>query len=390
MKCRICHSEEADTIVNLGHHPLADAFLTKEQLDELEVLYPLVLLQCKDCSLVYISHVVPKEKLYAHDYPYETGCNSEGVAHFRQLAIDVCKRYSLGSDSLILDIGSNDGTLLSGFQDLGCKVLGVEPVQALAEKANENGVFTLNCFIGQQGNIGSLYDVITATNVFAHIDDLHSVMEFVDKHLGPEGVFVIEVPDIKSLVENIAYDTIYHEHLSYFELHPLSNLFGQHGMGIIDIDWHPIHAGTMRYHVARPTKSGLSILGDACPPEDFNGFADNVYHHRKELRDVLISLKSMGKSIVGISAPAKGNTLLNYCDIGPDLLDYVTDVSERKIGRFTPGQHLEVKTDEDMIRDGKDYGIILAWNWAEPIKKRLREKGFKGSFIVPLPEIIVE
>jgi len=386
MKCRICQSEEADIIVNLGHQPLADAFLTKDQLDDLEVLYPLVLKQCKDCSLVYISHVVPKEKLYANDYPYETGCNVEGVAHFRQLAKDVCGRYSLGSDSRVMDIGSNDGTLLEGFRDLGCNVLGIEPVQALAEKANAKKIVTVNSFLGQQGIVGSMYDAITATNVFAHIDNLDEVMQFVAACLGPEGVFIVEAPVIETLFEELAYPTIYHEHLSYLSIESMERLVGQYGMYIDRVEEWPIHCGTNRYHILRGE-------GTSFGQKEYHGgrgFADAVSHHRKDLRDALISLKAMGKSIVGISAPAKGNTLLNYCDIGPDLLDYVTDVSERKIGRFTPGQHLEVKTDEDMIRDEKDFGLILAWNWAEPIKKGLREKGFKGSFITPLPEIVVE
>lgn len=387
MKCRICHSTDLTMFLSLGHQPPSDAFLTADQLNEPEVTYPLDVYICEKCKLVQLGYVVPADILYNSEYPYETGKNKHGVAHFKDFAKDTCQRYGLTKESLVVDVGSNDGTLLKGFKDSGCQTFGFEPVCSLAEKARKKGINTAivnfrpnHEYLSYQGT-----DIITATNVFAHVDDLHEFMRAVDLLLAPDGTFIIEAPYLLNLIDNVEYDTIYSEHLSYLCHEPLSHLFAEYGMEIVDGDPVPIHGGSYRYHVQRVTGDPLQYESDL-NPDRLSDFAEQVQLNARQLIDMLASLKHQGKRIVGVSAPAKGNTLLNYCGIGTEILDYVTDVSEGKVGRFTPGQHIEVKTDQVIIDEQPDYCLLLAWNWKEAIIEKLRQMGYKNNFIIPIPE----
>ena len=396
MKCRICHSENLTKFLDLGYHPPSDAFL--DNLNEPETHYPLTVYVCENCELFQLGYVVPKEILYNDKYPYETGMNVEGVAHFGLFAQKVVRDFNLGSGDLVVDIGSNDGTLLSGFKDFGCVVLGVEPVRVLAEKTESRGIPVANGFFGKFARHFSRFKdlnisearVITATNVFAHVDNLHDFMMGINSLLAPDGVFIIEAPSAGDLLERFEYDTIYHEHLSFLHLKPLSILFEQYGMFIDTVEWYPVHGGTNRYYVKREKVGAKPVL--FLPLPSFSGFAEKVEKNRDELVRLLRSIKRKhgglkGKRIVGVSAPAKGNTLLNYCKIGTETLDYITEKSDLKIGKYTPGSHIPIVPDSRLLEDMPDYALILAWNWAEQIMNNLKEYTDRGGkWIIPIPE----
>jgi len=381
MKCRICNK---DTIgyLNLGNHPPSDNFLTKEQLEEAgERVHPLALVYCPSCSLSQLSHVVPAHELYNSEYPYETGLNSGGVKHFEEMAQSIQREFT---PNYVVDIGSNDGTLLSGFD---CKVCGIDPVPLKAKVHTINRFFTLGA-VNDALEYGGEADVVTATNVFAHIDDLHGFMECLKYLLAYDGVFIIEAPYFMDLVDNLAFDTVYHEHLSYLSIKPLAHLFRKYDMEIFNVRHFPIHCGTMRYYVAR---KGLYKIRKAVDKyfdyeleyniNRLNEFAFDVDMFKFMFRNSLRNYKWNGKSIVGVSAPAKGNTLLNYCEIDTTILDYITEKSDKKIGRFTPGTHIPVVPDSRLIEDQPDYAVILAHNWAEQIKESLKD--YKGEWVIP-------
>jgi len=387
MTCRICGHKTIEYL-NLGNHPPSDNFLTKEQLGLAgEKVHPLILVYCPNCSLSQLSHVVPCNELYTDEYPYETGLNDWGVDHFRLMA------WSIGAEfqpEYVVDIGSNDGTLLSNFN---CEVCGIDPVPLKSKVYTINKFFGLDS-VGDALEYGGEADVVTATNVFAHIDDLHGFMENIQYLLAEDGVFIIEAPYIIDMIKGLAFDTVYHEHLSYLSIKPLVHLFKQYDMEIFDVRHYPIHCGTMRYYVARKGMYNIrqSVGEYFCEELEYhdieilNKFGKRVDTWIYNLFETLIKLNIEGK-VVGVSAPAKGNTLLNtlknYSYTNVKLFEYITEKSERKIGKYTPGTHIEIVPDSRLIEDRPDYALILAHNWAEPITKNLRKMGYKGEIIIP-------
>ncbi len=385
MKCRICHSDKLEMFLDLGEQPLADNFLTREQLSEPEAVYPLQVFFCHDCTLVQLGHVVPSEVLYNDDYPYETGVNKGGVKHFRKFAEEVVSKCDLQKGASVIDIGSNDGTLLKQFQSLGCEVKGIEPVYDLAVKAVRSGIPTSVEFLGQTDMEDSA-EIVTATNVVAHIDDLHEFVSCMKALLADDGVFVMEVPYLPDMLNSVDFGQIYHEHLSYFSTAPLQKLFEMHDMVIINAEWQDVHGGSMRYYVGKkPQKSWLIKMEEPITMPRLNLFAQNVWDFRNEfvklLYEITIQDKMDAKMIVGVSAPAKGNTLLNF--LGRDAkyaIRYITERSKKKIGKFTPGLHIEIFPDSRLIEDQPDYAIIFAHNWSKQIKEAL--KNYEGEWIV--------
>jgi SAM-dependent methyltransferase len=376
MNCRICGNSELDLVLDLGYHPPSDAFLS--DLNQPETYYPLRLVQCPKCSLAQLDYTVPRETLFGDDYPYETGCNKDGIRHFAELAKTTLDRYNLKSSDLIVDIGSNDGTLLSHFHNIGCRVTGVEPVKTIAERAKvktECGFWSYEMAVYLEACYGKA-KVITATNVFAHVDDLHEFIKGVDSLLADDGVFIIEAPYLGNMIKNLAYDQIYHEHLCYFNGGDIENLVGQYGMNIEDEESLKIHGGSVRYYISKGTPK--PHYGSPYP---FSNFITRVERHRT----ALLGFIGSPSSFVGVSAPAKGNTLLNYCGIS---LPYITDNSPRKIGKFTPGRHIPVYSDEKLLEEQPPFAMILAWNWKEQIKKNLSD--YKGAWIIPFPEPHIE
>ena len=401
MICRMCKGSNLVQFLDLGFHPPSDEFHRKEQLCEPEMHYPLEVMICMDCGLAQLSYVVSPEILYRHDYPYESSITKAGQRHWAEFARTTTERLKLGSEDLVVDVGSNVGVLLEAFRANGTRILGVDPASNIVLIAMKRGIETLDEFFSVKVARRILSEkgqatVITATNVFAHVDDLDAFMNGVDILLNERGVFIFEAPYFVNLINSLEYDTIYHEHLSYLSVKPLLLFFKRFRMEIFDIQQRDIHGGSFRVWVTRTGRMPISsIVTELVKHEEkmgvhtlevLNEFSIAVEQNRHELMWLLRRLKHAGKRIVGVSAPAKGMTLLNYCRIGTETLDFVTEKSGLKIGRFTPGAHIPVVSDDELVQRMPDYALLLAWNFAEEIMENLRayrERG--GKFIIPIP-----
>jgi hypothetical protein len=402
MICRMCKRTTLTKFLDLGFSPPADRFLRKDQMREPETYYPLEVMLCMNCGLAQLGYVVSPEILYRHDYPYESSLTATGRQHWHEFAHNVSTRLRLGSDDLVVDIGSNVGTLLDAFRSNGTRILGVEPASNIVRIADRNGIETLNEFFSpevaelvfrQKGRAS----VVTATNVFAHMDDLDAVMEGVAILTDGSGVFVVEAPYFGNLVKELEYDTIYHEHLSYLSVRPMMSFFDRFGMEIFDVEERDIHGGSIRVFVGFKGKMPVSrAVSDHLEREEKMGvhsldvlkeFAQRVEHNRQELIWLLRKLKREGKRIAGVSAPAKGMTLLNYSRIGTETLDFITEKSTLKIGRFTPGSHIPVFPDQKLLDEMPDYALLLAWNFSHEIMGNLADYVTRGGkFVIPIPE----
>lgn len=397
------HGGKLHKFLDLGKMPPADQFLFKDQLSEKANAYPLEVVVCDDCELVQLNYVVPPEILYCNEYPYEASTTSAGRRHWSEFAETAKTMLGLRASDLVIDIGSNVGFLLQMFKDRGMRVLGVDPAANIAAIANHQGIETLPAFFDEAvaARIRESHGkatVITATNVFAHINDLHGVMRAVDLLLNDTGAFVIEAPYLTDLLQGLEYDTIYHEHLSYLSLKPLLRFFASFGMEIFDVQRRDIHGGSLRLFVQRIGKTSRplsSIIAELLAeeereriykPDRLSNFADQVANNREVLRYLLLGMKSRGKRIAAVSAPAKGMTLLNYCGLGADIIDFVTEKSKLKIGRVTPGAHIPVVADEMLYDRQPDFALLLAWNFAEEIMENLKKFSDRGGkFIIPIP-----
>ncbi len=402
--CRMCKSNNMPKFLDLGFSALSDNFLTVEQLGQPEIFYPLTVHSCLDCGLCQLGYVVPPELMFNENYPYDSSTTKTGREHFTKMGVDICDRFNLKPNSFVIDVGSNAGVLLSGFKSNGMRVLGIEPSSKLANAAIKNGIDSIIEFFSKKlvkkilDNYGKV-SVITGTNVFAHIDDLDDFMIAADSLLVEDGIIVIEAPYLLRLIENLEYDTIYHEHLSYLSVRPMIKFCKKFGFEVFDTEEQTIHGGTLRYFIGRKDKRKVSQnVSNYLKIEDereiysekkLHDFARSVKDHRRALVQLLHDLKINGKKIVAISAPAKGNTLLNYCKIDSEILDYVTERNSLKVGKFTPGMHIPVYSDEK-LEDQPDYALILAWNFADEIMQnnfKYREKG--GKFIIPIPKPVI-
>lgn len=406
MKCRTCESARLYKFLDLGHHPPSDQFRKREQLDDAVTFYPLDVYLCEDCGFVQLGYVVQPEILYQDNYPYESSTTETGKKHYYEFAKSVVEDFKFNQNDLAVDIGSNVGVLLEGFKLMGLKINGVDPASNICELAQKRGVPTINDFFGQKavekiietkGNAS----VITATNVFAHVNDLNSFMNAVKKLLHKEkGVFIIEAPHLLHLVKSLEYDTIYHEHLSYISIEPLIPFFKKFSLEIIKVEQKDIHGGSIRIFVSNvgnyPVhESVFKVIklekdGELRNKNVLLKFSKRVEKNKSDLNFLLHKLKNEGKRIVAVSAPAKGMTLLNYCKIDRQVLDYVTEKSALKIGLHTPGDHIPVYADTKLLEDMPDYALLLAWNFSEEImnnNKEYRDRG--GKFIIPIPDPII-
>lgn len=399
--CRVCSSTQLRKFLDLGFTPLADGFLRSDQLLEPETHYPLQVASCETCGLAQLTYVVSPEALYRHDYPYESSITKAGFKHWNEFASTVAASLQLGDSDLVVDIGSNVGVLLECFRNNGARVLGVDPASNIVRIAEKRGVETWDEFFGPSVADRILKEkgpatVITGTNVFAHVDDLRTFMSAVSILLAKDGVFIFEAPHFGNLVKQLEYDTIYHEHLSYLSIKPLLRFFNDLDLEIFDVQERDIHGGSMRVFVARKNQHATTPAVEALlrqeesdrlsSAEVLDDFASRVEDNRSKLVWLLQSLKEEGNRLVAVSAPAKGMTLLNYCRIGPELLDFATEKSQLKIGRFTPGTHIPVVADDELLKERPDFALLLAWNFSAEIMSNLSEfvKG-GGKFIIPIP-----
>lgn len=400
--CRGCGHNRLKPILSLGSTPLANALLAEEDLGKTEDVWPLDLVRCGDCSLVQITETVPPESLFS-DYAYFSSFSDTMVAHARQIATRLIDERKLDANSLAIEVASNDGYLLQWYHRAGVPVLGIEPAKNIAAVAiRDRGVDTISEFFGAEiastlAAAGKLADVIHANNVLAHVADLNGVVAGFATLLKENGRVIVEAPYLGELIDHVEFDTIYHEHLCYFSLTALVQLFKKHGLEIVDVEQLAIHGGSLRIFAAHAgtTEVQTSVhdllaqeAGWVFDQEHHARFAARVGTLRESLLKCLTKLKSEGNRIVVYGASAKGSTLLNYFGIGSDLIDYVVDRSTVKQGRYTPGTQLAIHAPEQLVVDQPDYCLLLTWNFAEEIMQQqqtYRERG--GKFIIPIPEV---
>ncbi len=400
--CRLCKSSSLWQFLDLGFHPPSDRFRTKEEMETPEVYYPLRVLLCEQCGFIQLGYVVAPEELYWENYPYESSTTKMLKEHFFEMARSICRDHTIPKGSLVIDIGSNVGTLLSGFKAEGMNVFGIDPVEKMVLVANANGIDSMTAFFGSSVVPDVLQrkghaTVITGTNVVMHINDLDDCMRAISDLLTPDGMFVFEAPYVVDLLRNFEYDTIYHEHLGYASVKPFIPFFKKFGMELFDVKRVLIHGGSIRVFVGREGARQVSqnVIGlleleekeGVYQKQRLSQFAADVRAQKQELMSLLHDLKKQGKRIVCVSAPAKGATLLNYCKIDRDLVDYLTEKAEVKMGLHAPGTHHYVYGDVKLLEDQPDYALILAWNFAPEIIKNLEEYRKRGGkFIIPIPK----
>ncbi|MDO8514680.1 MAG: class I SAM-dependent methyltransferase [bacterium] len=397
--CRLCGSTDLKEILSFGETPLANAYRSPDDTSP-EVFAPLVVNFCNSCKLVQLRDVVDPEVLFKN-YLYVSGTSPSFVAHFRDYAKTVAERFALGKDSLVVDVGSNDGVLLSHFKELGMRILGIDPAENIAEEATKQGIPTIAKFFTPQtaGEIATEHGkahIITANNVFAHTDDVAGFVEAVKVLLRNDGVFIFEVQYLKDLVEKNLFDIVYHEHLCYYHITPLVPLFERLGLRIFDVERVPTHGGSIRVfvgwakgpHAIVPRLGELlsqeTALNDSAP---YEAFAKRVAENRTKLLAMLTNIKKEGRRIVGYGAPAKATTFCYALGIDASTLDYIVDDAPMKQGLLMPGTHIPIKAPSVLYEDKPDYCLILAWNFAEPImKNHVRFIDGGGKFITPMPE----
>jgi SAM-dependent methyltransferase len=400
--CIVCDSKGVAQFLDLGCTTLANKFVAKSELANVEPSYPLRVGFCRDCGHVQITDIVPPGAMFT-DYLYVSGVSDTLKAHLHDLSDVIVQRYRPGANDLVIDIGCNDGTLLNGFQRHGVRVLGVDPAENLAALAKDSGIDRYVGFFNSTSaqeivRRWGQASVITSTNSFPHIPALNDFLQGINTALAPGGVMVIEMHYLVDLLEQVAFDTIYHEHVSYWALGPMTKLFARHGLEVTNAECLPLHHGQLRVCVQRKGEGTvMPAVAQVLAAEKAKGvdrfetyqqFAKRTMSIKTSLTGTLRKLKAQGKRIVGYGAPAKGNTLLSFLGLGPDLVEYIADRSSLKQGRYTPGTHIPVMSPDRLLADQPDYVLLLAWNFADEVMAQQAEYQRRGGcFILPVPEV---
>ena len=404
--CRFCGTRLQHTFVDLGMSPLCESFLPAEHLNQMEPFYPLHVHVCEKCFLVQLEAYVTPEHIFT-DYAYFSSYSDSWLAHAKKYTDQIVNRFSIGEKSFVVELASNDGYLLQYFAEEHVPVLGIEPAANVAAVATKKGVPTLVRFFGRETArellaSGKQADLLLGNNVLAQVPDINDFVAGMKILLKPGGVITMEFPHLQRLMEENQFDTIYHEHFSYFSFLTAEKIFAAHGLTLFDVEELTTHGGSLRIFARHaedsskpvgPCVTGLRQREESAGYtrlETYSRFADQVKETKRKLLEFLIHAKRGGKKIAGYGAPGKGNTLLNYCAIRTDFLDYTVDRNPYKHGRFLPGTHVPIFP-PDRIRETKpDFLLILPWNLKDEIMKQnsfIREWG--GKFVVPIPEVHV-
>ena len=401
--CRSCGHTDLLQVLNLGCVPLANALLTNEQLREREDRFPLELYFCPQCALAQIGETVPPERLF-RDYTYASSVSDTMVEHARTLVEALIERYDLGSTSRVIEVASNDGYLLQFYKARGIRVLGIEPAANIADLAIKKGISTLIEFFDEGlarrlAARGEVADIIHAHNVFAHVPDPNTFVGGIKQVLKPDGVAVIEAPYLRDLIGKLEFDTIYHEHFSYYSVSSVEALCRRHGLMIRDVELVPIHGGSLRLFVAHAGGQASHRVAELLAQEKFEGllsfeyyrdFAERVARLKQQLLALLEGLKKQGQRVAAYGASAKGSTLMNAFGVDRRLIEFVVDRSCLKQGRFTPGNHLPILPPDALLERRPDYVLLLTWNFAAEILSQQAEfRRGGGKFILPVPEVAV-
>jgi SAM-dependent methyltransferase len=403
--CRFCGAPLAETVVDLGMSPLCESFVTPARLNEMEPFYPLHVWVCSQCLLVQLEQYVPPEEIFT-EYAYFSSYSTSWVEHARRYARAMSERVPLSADSLVVEVGSNDGYLLQHFVEQGIAVLGIEPAANVAAQANSRGVRTSVEFFGAEVartivDEEGLADLLIGNNVLAQVPDLNDFVAGLAILLADDGVLTLEFPHLPRLIDQNQFDTIYHEHFSYFSLTTISKIFAAHGLEVFDVDELPTHGGSLRVYGQRAGASRVitTAVGGLLHTEDelgfgtltpYAAFAHAVEETKRALLEFLIGAKRDGAAVAGYGAPGKGNTLLNYCGIRTDFLDYTVDRNPYKHGLFLPGTRIPVFPPERIAETRPDYILILPWNLRDEIVDQLSyARDWGAAFVVPIPKVEV-
>ncbi|HXB58587.1 MAG TPA: class I SAM-dependent methyltransferase [Candidatus Acidoferrales bacterium] len=403
-KCLFCASPLAQTFVDLGMSPLCESYISREQLNQMEPFYPLHVRVCDQCFLVQLQQYVSPEHIFT-EYAYFSSFSDTWLAHARDYVDMIAERLKLGSSSMVVELASNDGYLLQNFVKKGIPALGVEPAANVAKVAVEKGVPTLVVFFGRNtaekmvAN-GKKADLIIGNNVLAQVPDINDFVGGISILLKPHGVATLEFPHLVKLMEQNQFDTIYHEHFSYFSLISVEKIFAAHGLAVFDVEELSTHGGSIRIYARHANDTSMPVsarLVDLRNRElalgldrmnTYSSFAEQVKATKRNLLEFLIQARRSGSKVVGYGAPGKGNTLLNYCGIRTDFLDFTVDRNPYKQGKFLPGTHIPIFPVEKIDEARPDYVLILPWNFKDEIIKQMaRIRSWGGKFVVPIPNV---
>lgn len=399
--CQVCNSDKLHNVLDLGYQPLCDSLLTKEMLNYPETSYPLRMIWCQNCTMVQLDYCVESKLVYHPDYPYRSGITKELVEYQTIMSQSLVKKYSLNKKDLVVDIGSNDGTLLQGFKNQGIKILGVEPTN-IAKIANDAGIKTIQAYfdtkvakkIKQKHGLSSL---IVTTNTFAHMQTLGEFIMGAYLLLKDGGLFINETHYLLDIIAGGQFDTIYHEHLRTYSLKAYVALFDQYDFTVTDVERGSRYGGNIRVHatkgkgrpVSAEVKKLLKLEKDAGLGKlsTYTRFAERVKRARFEFMEFLYKTKISGKHVVGNSCPARSSTLLNYYGVDSQLLPYLAEQpTSLKLNKYLAGKHIPIVNNQRLIDEQPDYVVILAWHLAKPIMEQLKVRGLKSDFIIPLPD----
>jgi len=401
--CRFCGAALKLSFADLGMSPPSNSYLEAGELNRVERFYPLHAWVCEKCFLVQLEEFETPEQIFG-DYAYFSSYSDSWLAHAKAYADAMVRRFALGKTSFVVEIASNDGYLLQYFIAQGVPVLGIEPAANVAAVAEKKGVPTLVKFFGTRtaGELaaaGRKADLIAGNNVLAHVPDLNDFVSGMKELLAPRGVITMEFPHLLKLMQESQFDTIYHEHFSYISFVVAERVFAAHRLTLFDVDEIPTHGGSLRIYARHAANNGLPVTPKLSElrereraaglerADTYRSFAEQVRATKRSLLKFLIQAKESGKSVVGYGAPAKGNTLLNYCGVRSDLLEYTVDRSSHKQGRFLPGVHIPVYAPERIMQTRPDYLLILPWNLKDEIVAQMAGiRAWGGRFVVPIPQ----